>query len=129
MRPHRLVPILCASLAIAACGRAEAAGPDSARDVDCSVLAFYFARAAERSGAPADQRHGAQALHLWYSERIQAIALRQGNGNGVLAEAAPVLAAVNADPRAMLDEYSACAERAFADRGWDAFAEREAQSH
>lgn len=129
MRPPALVAILCASLALAGCGRAEAAGPDPARDVDCSVLAFYFARHAERSGAPADQAHGARALHLWYSERIQAIALRRGNGDGVLAEAAPVLAAVNADPRGMLDEYSACAERAFAEPGWDAFAEREARSH
>jgi hypothetical protein len=86
------------------------------------VLAFYFAGFAQHSGAPANQQRGTAALHEWYASKARERVAQSSDPNTARAEMGAVLDAIKRDPRSMLDEYSACTDRAAADPAFDAFA-------
>ena len=114
----RLAPIIV----IAGCGEARGTVPDASNDLHCSVLSFYFAGLARHSGAPADQQRATAAIHEWYAAKAREVAAQRSDPNAVLAEMEPIFEAIKQDPRSMLDELSACTDRAAADPGFDAFA-------
>jgi hypothetical protein len=103
--------VVPAASALAACGQASAAAPDTSGDIDCSVLAFYFNGLAEHTGAPPSQRRATQAVHEWYSIKVQKISREEG-ATAVLSRAGPVLETVKRDPMKMRDSHKACAVRA-----------------
>lgn len=109
-------------IGLAACGQATGSVPDVSSDVHCSVITYYFSSFADQSGAPADQRHATAAITEWYAVRIRELAARRGETNSLTEEAQPILDAVRRDPRAMLDEFQACSDRALADPAFNAFA-------
>lgn len=118
-----LVLPVCLSFGVAACGNANAAALDPSRDVDCSVLTFYFKGLADHQGAPADQQHALAAMHEWYAVKTRALAVeRWGDMEGLAGEVGPLLDAIKRDPMSMLDELAACTERAVEDPDFDRFA-------
>lgn len=123
MSPRNAVLMCCLSALAAGCGQAEAANPDPTRDIDCSVVAFYFKGLAEKDGAPQEQRRSTAAIHEWYALKLREIRIQRGDTQSVLAEAAPILEAVKRDPLAALDELEACTDRAVSDPSFGSFAE------
>ena len=107
---------------IAGCAEARGSVPDASNDLHCSVLAFYFAGLAQHSGAPADQQRGTAAVQQWYAAKARELAAQRPDPNAALADMAPILEAIKRDPNSMLDEFSACTDRAAADPAFEVFA-------
>jgi hypothetical protein len=103
--------VVPAASALAACAQASAAAPDTSSDIDCSVLAFYFNGLAEHRGAPLSQRRATQAVHEWYSIKVQKISREKG-ADAVLSRAGPLLETTKQDPMKMRAANTACADRA-----------------
>lgn len=105
------------------CGQATAAAVDPKNDVHCSVLAFYFHGLATHTQASEKQVRATKGLHDWYAAKMKEVADERFKNPAFLQnEVGPVLEAVKADPLAMRDEMSACAERAAADPSFNRFA-------
>jgi hypothetical protein len=100
-----------ASMGIAACAQARAATPDPSRDLDCSVVTFYFSGLAKHQGANAEQQRAVAAVFEFYATKVRNIAKQEG-ANSVAARMEPLLEAVKRDPMNMRDELSACTDRA-----------------
>ena len=108
-------------VALVGCGEASGNVLGASNDLHCSVISSYFSMFADQSGAPADQRRGAAAIREWYAAKLRQISTDRGGPDLVMDEMAPVLAAVKRDPKASLDEYQACSDRAFDDPEFDRF--------
>ena len=110
-------------IAVSACNQASAAAPDPAKDLDCSVLAFYFHGYAKHIDAPTHQRHATRMVFEWYAARIREQANARWFGSAAyLADADPLLQAIKRDPRSMHDVYIACSTRAIDDPKFERFA-------
>jgi hypothetical protein len=103
--------IALTSAGLGGCAQASAATVDVSRDIDCSVVVFYFNRLAAQQGAEESQQRALNAVHKWYSLKVQAAAKTRG-ADHVLHRAGPILESVNQNPMSMRDELAACASRA-----------------
>lgn len=121
MRTAAAATIAC--MLLTGCGSANATVVDPASDVHCSVIAFYFHGLARHDSAPLDQQKATKAVHDWYSAKIESVSTEWRRDMArAEREISPVLDAIKADPRAMLDEMMACTKRAAADPGFNAHA-------
>ena len=121
MRAAYLTILLPAVLA--GCSQAKAATVDPTNDVHCSVLAFYFHGFAKHHQAPDNQVRATKGFHDWYAAKMKKAAGERFKDAAVLEkEVGPLLETVKADPLAMRDEMSACADRAAADPTFNHFA-------
>ena len=112
-----------ASAFLSACASAGAVTVDAKNDVHCSILAFYFHGLAKHERAPEDQIRATKGLHDWYAEKMRASSGERFSDLKIMkAEVEPVLETIKADPVAMRDEYSSCADRALADPKFNHFA-------
>lgn len=115
--------IAAATIALCACTSANAVTIDPKNDMHCSVLSFYFHGLARHEGFSDKQVRAAKGLQDWYAAKIRsAEGGRYSNPAIMQSEIGPVLEAVKADPRSMLDEAKACLDRAAADPSWNSFA-------
>jgi hypothetical protein len=122
MNLRNLLSLACLS-ALCACSNAGASTLDAGEDLDCSVVLFYFKGLAEHLGRPANERHATMVIHEWYGARIRKAAPeRWSDEEAMLAEAAPILETIKAEPMAARDELMTCTERAVDDPSFDAFA-------
>ena len=107
--------------ALAGCSAASAQ-PDANDDLDCAVLAYYYMEAAKAAGT-VTQQHATFVIHGWYAAKMQQRAAQSGKTiEQELAPGAPLLAAVQKDPKSMAGTAQACANRAVKDPHFDDFA-------
>lgn len=116
------VSILGLLAILTSCGEASGKTLDPARDLDCSVVAFYFNGLTQQIDMAADEKRAARVLHEWYAAKLRERAVEAGTADTVLREAEPVLEAIKAAPGEATDELSVCAERALADPAFEPFA-------
>lgn len=122
--PHLIIAAM-ASLPLTGCGSNTRPTLDPSRDLDCSVVSFYFAGFAKHVGAPAEQTRAAWVVSEWFHARLREDLAKQGqDGSGALASAEPLLEEIKRDPKAATDEFASCSNRAIADPGFDAFARK-----
>ena len=107
---HALIAAAASTIAVA-CSQAVAATPDPSKDLDCSVITFYFSGLAKHRGAEVGEQQALASVFDWYRARVKGEAGAE-NGDAMLSRAAPILEAVKRDPMNMRDELAACTDRA-----------------